>query len=107
MRTLPLRLAPIDGESLPGYIARYSHTFHFRLGDLLCALGLSHGASGRAIGCYGVALSDDQLARVAFVTGIPAAGMEKLLLASYAGRAFPSSSLAARSSSTGRDTPGR
>jgi hypothetical protein len=94
VRTLPLRLAPIDGESLPGYIARYSHTFHFRLGDLLCALGLSHSASDHAIGCDGVALSGDQLARVAIVTSIPAARVERMLLASYAGRAFPSSSLA-------------
>jgi hypothetical protein len=93
VRTLPLRLAPIDDESLPGYIARYSHTFHFRLGDLLCALGLSQSGSGHAIGCYGVALSADQLARVAFVTGIPATRVDRMLLSSYAGHAFPRSSL--------------
>ena len=54
MRTLPLRLAPIDGESLPGYVARYSHTFRFPPGDVLRALGLD-GGSGivLAAGRYG------------------------------------------------------
>ena len=33
VRTLPLRLSPIEGESLPGYVARYSHTFQFQPGD--------------------------------------------------------------------------
>ena len=43
VRTLPLRLAPVDGESLPGYVARYSHTFQFPPGDVVRALGLDGG----------------------------------------------------------------
>ena len=58
MRTLPLRLAPIEGESLPGYVARYSHTYQFPPGDVLRALGLD-GGSGTALaaGRYGAWLS--------------------------------------------------
>ncbi len=50
MRTLPLRLSPVDGESLAGYVARYSHTFGLQPGDLVRALGLDAvlAASGRA-----------------------------------------------------------
>ena len=94
MRTLPLRLSPIEGESLPGYVARYSHTFQFHPGDLLRALGLEDPA-GRYVpaGCYGLSLSPEQLARVSFVTGIQPDRLELLLLARYAGRAFPRSSL--------------
>ena len=95
MRTLPLRLAPVAGESLPGYIARYSSTFAFQPGDVLRALGLDDPA-GRApaAGCFGVWLSPDQLARVAFTTGIEPHRLERMLLARYADRAFPRSSLA-------------
>ena len=94
MRTLPLRLSPIEGESLPGYLARYSHTFQFHPGDHLRALGLEDPA-GRYVpaGCYGLSLSPEQLARVSFVTGIQPDRLELMLLARYAGRAFPRSSL--------------
>ena len=44
VRTLPLRLSPVDGESLPGYVARYSHSFQFPPGDLIRALGLDGGS---------------------------------------------------------------
>ena len=89
MRTLPLRLAPIDGESLPGYVARYSHTFQFPPGDVLRALGLD-GGSGivLAAGRYGAWLPPDQLEHVASATGIDPARVERMLLARFAGRAF-------------------
>ena len=48
MRTLPLRLSPVDGGSLLGYIARYSHTFQFQPGDVVSALGLDPGAGSVA-----------------------------------------------------------
>ena len=88
MRTLPLRLAPVDGESLTGYVARYSHTFGLQPGDVLSALGLDNGGSIRAAGRYGVWLSPEQLQRVAFVTAIPAEVLAGMLLARFAGRAF-------------------
>jgi hypothetical protein len=94
VRTLPLRLAPIEGESLPGYVARYAHTFQFQPGDLILALGLDHGTGRvKAAGRYGVSLSAEQLARVSFVTGIATDTLEGMLLSHYAGQAFPRSAL--------------
>ncbi len=89
MRTLPLRLAPIEGESLPGYVARYSHTYKFLPGDVLRALGLD-GGSGTALaaGRYGASLSPSQIEHVAIATGIDPATIRRMLLSRYAGRAF-------------------
>ena len=96
MRTLPLRLSPVDGESLPGYVLRYSHTFQLQPGDLIRAVGLDGGTGSVATaGRYGVRLSTDQLQRIAFTTGIATERLEEMLLARYAGRAFDRSGLAA------------
>ena len=40
---MPLRLAPVEGESLPGYVARFSHTYGLPPGDVIIALGLTDG----------------------------------------------------------------
>ena len=89
MRTLPLRLAPVEGESLSGYLARYSHTFRFQPGDVIRALGLE-GGTGIVLDArrYGAWLTADQLERVAFATGIAPATIERMLLSRFAGRAF-------------------
>jgi hypothetical protein len=89
VRTLPLRLAPVQGESLPGYVGRYSHTFQFPPGDVLRALGLD-GGSGivLAAGRYGAWLSPDQLEHVTFATGIDRETVERMLLSRFTGRAF-------------------
>jgi hypothetical protein len=86
---LPLRLSPVEGESLPGYVARYSHTFQFPPGDVLRALGLD-GGSGivLAAGRYGAWLPSNQLEYVAFVTGIDPTTVERMLLSRFTGRAF-------------------
>ena len=89
MRTLPLRLTPIDGESLPGYTARYSHTFQFPPGDTITAIGLvDRDDTIAGAGRYGVSLSPKQLKRAVVATGVPASTLERMLLTSYAGRAF-------------------
>lgn len=94
MRTLPLRLAPVDGESLPGYVLRYSHTFGLAPGDVIRALGLDHGTGTvAAAGRYGVALPVDRVAHASFATGIPSETLDEMLLARYAGRAFDQSAL--------------
>ena len=88
MRTLPLRLAPVEGESLPGYVARYSHTYRFPPGDVIIALGLNHDDQVTSAGRYGVALSPSQLKHAARATGIAVEALGRMLLARYAGRAF-------------------
>ncbi len=86
---MPLRLSPVEGESLPGYITRYSHTFQFPPGDVITALGLDDG-SGTVVsaGRYGISLSPDRLEHAAFATAIPVDVLERMLLGRYAGRAF-------------------
>lgn len=89
MRTLPLRLAPVEGESLPGYVARYSHAFQFPPGDVLTALGLLDSDQRiHSAGHYGISLSPGQLEHVAFATGIPVDVLGRMLLDRYANRAF-------------------
>jgi hypothetical protein len=89
VRTLPLRLAAVDGESLPGYVARYAHTFQFEPGDVIRALGLDRGTgSVAAAGRFGVSLSADQLQHAAFATGIRTEVLKGMLLARFAGLAF-------------------
>jgi hypothetical protein len=86
---LPLRLAPVEGESLPGYVARYSHTFRFPPGDVIRALGLD-GGSGIVLDArrYGAWLTQRQLEHVALATGMDPATLERMLLSRFAGRAF-------------------
>jgi hypothetical protein len=96
VRTLPLRLAPIDGESLPGYVARYAHSFRFPPGEVIRALGLDGGSGGiEGAGRYGVSLSPERLAHAAFATGIAPEVLNGMLLSRYASRAFERSALQA------------
>ena len=89
MRSLPLRLSPVDGESLLGYLARYSHAFQFEPGDVVRALGLDPAADGvLAAARHGVSLSAEQLEHAAFATGITTEVLEGMLLSRYARRAF-------------------
>jgi TniQ len=98
MRTLPLRLSPVAGESLTGYITRYAHTFALPPGDVVRALGLDSGVGNvKASEHYGVSLSSEQLQRASAATGIATKTLEGMLLERYAGRAF------ARRKSSSRD----
>jgi len=88
VRSLPLRLTPVAGESLPGYVARYSHTFQFPPGDVITALGFNHNGQVTSAGRYGVTLSAAQLQHAAVATGISLQALEQMLLFRYAGVAF-------------------
>jgi len=88
-------LAPVEGESLPGYVARYSHTFQFAPGDVIAALGLL-GSDQRiqSAGHYGISLSPRQLEHAAFATGIAEEVLGQMLLARYIDRAFRQTTVA-------------
>ena len=89
MRSLPLRLSSVDGESLLGYIARYSHTFQFEPGDVVRALGLEP-AAGRRLGRRAPwRLVVRRAARARRVRNRdPTEVLKGMLLCRYAGRAF-------------------
>ena len=93
MRTLPLRLSPIEGESLPGYVVRYAHTFEIPPGEVVRALGL--GDTIVEAGRYGARLCAQQLERAATATGIDRDQLQAMVLARFAGRAFPQTSIPA------------
>lgn len=86
MRTLPLRLSAIDGESLPGYIARYAHAFGLEPGDVAEALGL--GGESRF---DGLGLSPAQAEDAAVASGIAPETIRGMTPERYAGSAFSSS----------------
>jgi hypothetical protein len=85
MRTLALRLSPIDGESLPGWIARYAHAFGLEPGDVAAALGL--GGERRF---DGLRLSTAQAEGAAAASGIAPEAIRGMTPERYAGRAFSS-----------------
>jgi hypothetical protein len=93
VRTLPLRLSPIDGESLTGYVVRYAHTFGLPPGEVVRAFGL--GDRMREAGRYGVRLSAQQLERASIATGVERDQLQAMVLARFAGRAFPQASISA------------
>jgi hypothetical protein len=89
VRSLPLRLSPVEGESLLGYIVRYAHAFQFEPGDVVRALGLEPAVDGVSPAArHGVSLSAEQLEHAALATGITTEVLEGMLLCRYVGRAF-------------------
>ena len=93
MRTLPLRLSPIEGESLPGYVVRYAHTFEIPPGEVVRAFGL--GDTIAEAGRYWARLSAQQLERASIATGIDHDRLQAMVLARFADRAFPQASISA------------
>ena len=89
MRTLPLRLVAVDGESLAGYISRYAHTFAMQPGDVVRCLGLCEGTvNTKDTGRYALPLSPGQIERAAHASGLERPVIERMLLSRFAGRAF-------------------
>ena len=87
---MPLRLAPVEGESLPGYVARYSHTFQFPPGDVIIALGLEptrrHGHLPPALRRLALTPSSSSTPRSR--PGSRSRRSSGMLLSRYASRAF-------------------
>lgn len=83
MRTLALRLSPIEGESLRGYLGRYAAGFGFAPGEVAEAFGLTgeHRFDG-------LRLSPGQAGRAARVSGIAPETLRAMTLERHAGTAF-------------------
>ena len=89
MRALPLRLAPIDEESLPGYLRRYGSTFAIAPLDTLRATGLlTDDEPPRAAGHYSLRLTNQQAARFCTATGLEREQLSRMLLWRFEGVAF-------------------
>lgn len=84
-----MRLAPIDGESLPGYLRRYACTFGISPVDTLRVTGLLGDAEALiAATGYPMRLSEEQAARFCTATGLDRERVALMLLSRFKGIAF-------------------
>ncbi|MYS21569.1 TniQ protein [Streptomyces sp. DvalAA-14] len=90
VRTLPIRMAPLPGESLDSWLEALARRLHTRYGSLLSHLGLVNQPkdSGRSNAVnWTVALSDEEASGIAHATGVNREVIHALTLARFGGRA--------------------
>jgi hypothetical protein len=86
VRTLPIRIVPIEGEAIDSWLEAIAHRTHTEFGDLLCAVGLSpYNAVG--ITPWIVRLDPDEAESITAATGIAPNALEGMTLQHYTGRA--------------------
>ena len=85
-RTLPIRLAPIRGESLDSYLEALASRSEVTWGDLLDAVGLGArpAESGTGIYPWVVQLTDAESTALGFSTGVDAATLAAMTLSHLA-----------------------
>ncbi|VBA31467.1 hypothetical protein LAUMK136_00063 [Mycobacterium attenuatum] len=88
VRTLPIRVAPIEGEALDSWLEAIAHRTHTAFGDVLSAVALTTPCSdGAGTNAWVVRLNPDQGAAISEATGINEAMIYTMTLAHYSGRA--------------------
>ena len=70
MRTLPIRVDYIDGESLRSYVSRLATALGVPVGRTLVATGVLREGEEPRIAGFGIDLSDDRLRRLCHTTGL-------------------------------------
>jgi hypothetical protein len=86
VRTLPIRVAPIDGEALDSWFEAIAHRTHAGFADLLSAVGLSP-YNGLGTSAWIVQLTPREAEVVSAVTGVAVTTLRAMTLAHYSGRA--------------------
>lgn len=87
MRTLPIRVAPADGEALDSWLEAIAHRTHCAFGDVLSAVGLT-GDHEVGTGGWMVRLGRGQASAISEATGISDATIHAMTLTHYGGRAL-------------------
>ncbi|MFI9388959.1 TniQ family protein [Kutzneria sp. NPDC052558] len=82
-RTLPIRVAPLPGEPLDGWLEAYAHRLDVTFGDLLAALGLR--IAGRQAPDYTVYLRQQEAERITALTGVPVEQAHAMMLRLFDG----------------------
>lgn len=104
VRTLPIRIDPVDGEAIDSWVEAIAHRTHTAFGDLLTAVGLSpYNAMGTS--AWIVCLNADEAAAISTATGITHDVLETMTLQHYSGRAVrikPDSRMLSRAFPWGR-----
>lgn len=86
VRTLPIRIVPIEGEAIDSWLEAIAHRTHTAFGDLLTAVGLSPcNATGAS--AWIVRLNPDEAQTISIATGISPDALETMTLQHYSGRA--------------------
>ncbi|MGP3964630.1 TniQ family protein [Nonomuraea sp. 3N208] len=93
LRTLPIRMAPLPGESLDSWLEALAHRTQTSYGDVLSSLGLLTRAGDEAPGWtrprdWTIALSEREAAGIAFATGLDDQRVHAMTLAHFDGRAL-------------------
>lgn len=88
MRTLPIRVSPIEGEALDSWLEALAHRTHTAFGDLLHAVGLTAHTKTTAA-WWMVKLSPTEAETLSAVTGVSAARLNTMTLDLYADDAVP------------------
>ena len=85
LRTLPIRVAPIDGEALDSWLEAIAHRTHTAFGDLLSAVGLRY--IRHRTSTWMVQPTPEEAAGIAAVTGVARPRLATMTLDYYAERA--------------------
>lgn len=87
VRSLPIRVAPIDGEALDSWLEAIAHRTYTAFGDVLSAVALTRHHEVRT-SAWMVRLEPDQAATISEATGVSEATLHAMTMAHYAGRAL-------------------
>lgn len=86
VRTLPIRVAPADGEAIDSWLEAIAHRTYTAFGDLLTAVGLSP-SNGMGTTAWIVRLNPDEVSTISAATGIANDTLETMTLQHYSERA--------------------
>lgn len=83
-RTLPIRIRPLEGESLGSWLDRYCLALSTTRKELYASVGLSlPSAAGQESADYSLRISDPEASRLASATGVKTQDIHRLTLAKY------------------------
>lgn len=82
-RSLPIRLAPVDGEALDSYLEALAYRSHTPWGDILRAVGLENASMGSETGIYGwlLGLTGSQSSALSRSTGVDTSRLASMTVA--------------------------
>lgn len=80
MRTLPLRVQPVQGEALDSWLEALAARMQCAWGDLLVGVGLPAGRSRSYTGGWLIAPTEQQLESMSFVTGQSPSAINAMVL---------------------------
>ena len=86
IRTLPLRIPPVEGESFVSYVERLAHDLHVPVRAVLQATGILYETKSSALpGGYGTVLTHERLKRFCFASDLPTEVVSSMLLSHFHG----------------------